>query len=918
MDVAMDSNNGLLNLPPEPASDSLSPQLPAKRKREDSSKDFLSNGNTTKNGTPSLSPSLQDMVADLLQVLQSQDTHAILSRPIEPRDDEPQAKRQRAESEFASPHNLSTIRARAASGEYKSLDELVLDINRAADAVSMDLQLPQGSFSNLPLSVPKREVDAMMDIELFRKNTRELVERQKAFNDRRGKGQPNGVVPKEKTMTNGIGSTSVTELVAKGDGKVVLTLFGNAATPRQLFSSLQESVHQTGLSQPLREVALPNGVTTTHIIPAKTLELTDEKKRIPTFGELFANSPNLSLPPPKPSKNAATRSNVVGWYNPLAIENNKPRSSSYFGQIISSGQWLEYNSISKSPGSKRKRRERALSLSGKPPPLEVDHEDDDSKQLESLFRSAFSSFAPNTDDSASVAPERTVNRIWWQNVGEKSYERFIRNSEQLSNLTNPDVGTKIMELDENEVNTDDPKDEFDTWVPSDAIDPSLQDAPKSILEKDVEEVLKEISELLETLNSYQRIRNLSLNQHSRPAGGLASTETLITPARPSENEQATYEILKSQLSIMISQLPPYAVAKLDSDQLSNLSISTRIPIETEDYKGVMEEDEFAARAKIVTMSAATTAPRVPTAYSNNRTPSTSSLYGNQYGTAAPTRSAAPSGYYNPTPIRQSSTSMGNMRGGPVSQQYSSQPQYNQRQVLNAGYRPAPTATPTYPHQNPRLGYQTNTPSGTYFQQTTQPQPHYGQAATNTYSGMSQTTPQALLNGRYATSTTHQNYPPRAAVAQNSINCQHNANLPRQNSPQKPPPPNMYNSPQPPLSQPQRNFNTPTPTDSRGYFQRTGSNGTPTTQSFQPRPPPGTTSTSSVVNYMSVGGYATVMSEAEQGTMMERNRRHLAQQQSSSQIAARTAAQPNIQGLSVGVTGQSDGSAMAALVEFNKS
>ena len=123
--------------------------------------------------------------------------------------------------------------------------------------------------------------------------------------------------------------------------------------------------------------------------------------------------------------------------------------------------------------------------------------------------------------------------------------------------------------------------------------------PKPIEDKEVDEILEEISELLETLNSYQRIRNLSLN----PLPRSGSTSSVADPAKPSEAEVATYNTLKAQLTLMIAMLPPYAVAKLNSDQLAELNISTKIQVLTDNYKGVMEEDEAAARAKVAELRA---------------------------------------------------------------------------------------------------------------------------------------------------------------------------------------------------------------------------------------------------------------------------------------------------------------------------
>lgn len=60
----------------------------------------------------------------------------------------------------------------------------------------------------------------------------------------------------------------------------------------------------------------------------------------------------------------------------------------------------------------------------------------------------------------------------------------------------------------------------------------------------------------------------------------------------------------------------------------------------------------------------------------------------------------------------------------------------------------------------------------------------------------------------------------------------------------------------------------------------------------------------------------MMTEAEQGSILERNRRQLAQQQGSAQLAARAAAQAGM-GQSGGAGNGTPGG-MAALMEFNKS
>ena len=63
------------------------------------------------------------------------------------------------------------------------------------------------------------------------------------------------------------------------------------------------------------------------------------------------------------------------------------------------------------------------------------------------------------------------------------------------------------------------------------------------------EVLQEVSELLETLSSYQRLRSVE------------PSKTIGNTTLPTSAEQDTYNLLKTQLEILVSLLPPFAIAK---------------------------------------------------------------------------------------------------------------------------------------------------------------------------------------------------------------------------------------------------------------------------------------------------------------------------------------------------------------------
>lgn len=774
-----------------------------------------------------------------------------------------------------------SILTRLSSDAYKHVDEVLEDIDIAVADVMDKLQLPNGSSRNQCIPVPSTQSEISMKVTSFKQRAHELVRREKSAAEKKSAAGINGTSSINNYNPNsGLSSNTFTQInVSAADNKMVLTLYGNAPGPKQLFSSLQIPTKVTGeqkdILQTLREAGLPNGITTTHIVPVQVTGLIDDKKHVPTLGELFPTPPNVTpLLPPKPSKIATTRSSTVGWYQPFASE-SLSRSASYFKQPISSGHWLDYSNASNtSQSTKRKQRDRALSLGGAKVPTDLEPVESEAAKLDALFRSAYSGFAPTKDDAAAVAPAGVLSRLWWQQVGEKNFEKMVESATD-------DASSKEITENSNEL------EEFEKMVEElekDGIDPSLvpleAEQEKSAEEKDVEEILQGISELLETLHSYQRIRHMSLNSSSRAAGLLSAPDTTSqgTPTKPSEPEQATYEILKSQLTLMIASLPPYAVAKLDPDRLADLSISTKIEVQMNDYKGVMEEDEAAARAKVAALSAASSTPRPAPATTSHRS-SSASLYGNQY---APTRSGPPPAhqYYNSaqTPIRPPSANL--QRPPPTAPA----PYQSQRAAAPAAasYRPSSTyGTPTYPHQAPRPVQQPYAQPSQQYLQTASGQ-SYMQPPSQNYQHTPQAVPSGQMNGRYPQAT----YPHQAPSPQNGMQYRYGngASVPRQTSPQKP----MY-SPQPSSTQPRPAYSTPTPPipQSRSYLQNPmGQPSMMNGSTSQATPSQYTPSSSNITNY------STFMTQEQQSSMMERQRAHLAAQQAQQQQNARNAAMGN--------------------------
>lgn len=786
-------------------------------------------------------------------------TPSILERPLSKREEskEPQAKRSKTD-------NANTILTRAAAHAYSSLDDVIADAKAAATSLTDELQLPNGSTRthNIPLSA--QESQLVTSINLFTKKAEDLAHRQKAQDELKLAKEEREQSPHVSNYpTNGTSPKASTQISMKpGEHKLVLTLYGNAPNAKQLFSSLQETAKMPDgtirVPQPLREVGLPNGINTTQIVPIDTSGAVDDKKQLQTLGDLFSTSAStLPFLPPKPIRASSTKGLAIGWSQPSVSEIERARNNqSYYSQPISSGHWLEYSGSSNLPDPKRRQRERALSLSGiKASTSDAETAEQEAAKLDALFRSAYSSFAPTKDDAAAVVPQGTVSKIWWQRVGEKTFQRLANNIETMGlvGLDSQQPGSDKMALDSVDDEDEKFKDAVDNW--EEVIDPSLEESTleeneKSIEEKDVAEVLDGITDLLETLNSYQRNRNLALSAVPR-AGGMPGTDT-YSPPKPSEAEAATYSILKSQLAIMIATLPPYAVAKLNSDQLSDLNISTKVPVLTDTFKGVLEEDEYAARAKVAAMTAATSSRHAPST-SHHR--GSSSLYGNQYS-ASPARPAAPPAqYYNQsqTPNRASSANMVRppSTAGPV-------PYAPPRTISGTKYRPQQGyGTPTYPHQAPRPGPPQQYPSG--------PQAYYQTPNAQKFAQPPQTAPQQRYQPQANAPYTAQ----RPQPSPNGLAAYPYATPARQASPQKPQ--QGYTSHLPATA--------PRPFPA-SYYPNGGAPSTPQPQ--QSAAPLGPT------------GYHTVMTPAEQSSMMERQRAQLAQQQGVQQ-AARNVAQAGVNG-----------------------
>ncbi|KAI1006389.1 hypothetical protein K3495_g1835 [Podosphaera aphanis] len=716
--------NGILSPPPISDPTTTTINLSSKRKREENIPDLE---NTT---LPELSPEeSQALITDLIDVLKANDaTPSILTRsiPKSPLSDKPDSKRQKPEE---NPESRTSILSRLSSNVYKSVDEVLEDIDAAVHDMVYCLEPPNGIAKNQYTLMNRPLSELSLKFIAFSRRAHELVKREKASRKRsltfnRGPSQIS-LNPGHELLASGNSSIS--------DSKIVLTLLGNAPAPKQLFSSLQlptkVTENKAEVTAPIREAGLPNGITASRVVPTQTSSLPDNKKHDQTLGDVFPIHASVtSLVPPNPSKKATTKSLTVGWYHPAYLD-SVPKTPSYFNQGINSGLWIQYsNSLKPDKEKARKSEDVTVGLgsdhnSGNLSTMKPAISELGSAQIENLFKSAYSSFAPTRDDAAAIVPTGILDRLWWQEKGKSCFNRYIEDGKLIDKTTFKE--TKSVEEDDSDMKV------FEKGLEElerDVIDPSLvsleSDSGKPVQEKDVEEILSGISELLETLKSFQRIRHVSLNTPSRATGLLSSPDTrnFGTIIKPSESEQATYEILKSQLTMMISTLPPYAVAKLHPDRLAELSISTKIEIRLNEYKGVMEEDESATRAKMAASLSSSSSSRANNQSINRGggggggggNSTSNSHYGSQFSISQPRSAMAQ--FYSPsqTPIRSSSS--GIQRTSTVTPV----PYQAQRTSSSGPYRPNTFGMSSYSHQSPRPAQQQFVTVGQQAQYTQTP------------------------------------------------------------------------------------------------------------------------------------------------------------------------------------------------------
>lgn len=610
---------------------------------------------------------------------------------------------------LSTPESPLTVASLVSASAYSSLETFEQDVESAVAAALAPFETE--GVSAAPLS--QEQMKAQANILALQKMARTLIAREGSrLGQKSAASQPVDSFVKE-------------EEEEFPEGRTVLTLYGSAQGPKQLFSSLQQpvavrpdSASASGpnaavkVTLPLRESQLPNIISTTEVFPVPSDK--DQKEKAATFGELFPPPPHLqALAPPKFPKSQATKGNTVTWTKQDAGFPIRNKSSQiYSNQPQAAGHWLGYGGVDMpkddtSPTAKQKSRQRALSTGEAQLPLsEATRAAVQQAKDEALFRSVYSSFAPSRDDSMAVVPTEVKNMVWWHKSGEERFKNTFPVDPAL-------VDPELLALGGSAEQQDDPLENeaafnkmLEDFVPME--DDDLPFKAKSEAEKQTDEILQEISELIATLASHQRIRNSSLATNPlTPAAQNSSLATLAgDPFTPSAEEVDVYQMLKHQLAIMIAQLPPYAVAKLNGDQLDELNISRTLIIETDDHKGVLEDDQVTRRAAIPPASTPSL-PRMASTGSSHFAQSTT-----QYSRTTPSVHAPA-----PRPVQSNPT-------------FFSQPQVPRTPAVNYAQRPSGAAT----YQTPATTYTTSSrPSYNASQYPQQaPRPSFPQPPTNQF------------------------------------------------------------------------------------------------------------------------------------------------------------------------------------------
>ena len=474
--------------------------------------------------------------------------------------------------------------------------------------------------------------------------------------------------------------------------------------PKQLFTGLRlPSVHHEPI--PDSDIKkLPNGFDVVEAVscPDTPNNHTQETR---TFGQVFRQTRNTRpLDLPKPAKS----SQAIHLRFSQPLESLSSSKDDYRSAALTSGSWLQYTA----------------------PPSDKNANLSD-KDVESLFNSSFTSFAPAEDNTMAIVPRSTRAQLWYRKHGTVAMRKIL----------------PIVPLDEDKTVSiypdidDDFQQVIQDYLPTNSSE--IQHLQSSE-DKDADELLEEVSSLLQSLASYQSIRDLDPVSTSR------------SRVEPEKDEFDIFEMLRLQLMTLIAALPPFALAKLDGQQLGALNLSTKILLRTPDIAGTGQPDDGTLHRQRVTQAqqAALNRPPNPTPIRNSYANIPPSNYNPQMRSYVHPSTQTPSmpGY------AQRNSQMYNTPRANVTPNAN----YNQTSNYSRNQQPYPGAT-IQQYQRMQNGYTPN--SQAQFQQKVvqNPQTHVRSASPA----------KPLLNGQVS-SQSQNLYPQRnqQAVASNSTSLLH--------------------------------------------------------------------------------------------------------------------------------------------------
>ena len=549
----------------------------------------------------------------------------------------------------------TTISNRATNNLYQSCEELLQDVEEASSRVQALINSQYADQDPMqwkyqPESLEPSRLGAQ--VKAFKRMLRNLMMQESD----RGLIQSLRLKDEESLAEASASSISTLEDdVGAVAGKAVLTLFGNAqGQHKQLFSSFQKPlprhVWTNGPStdatlqtppealMPVRENGLPgNQIVSSRLVAVESNDAVPTTKQNLKFRDIFHAPSSLpKLSPPKPTPSTTLRNATITWTDNRE-DFDHARKNDYTTEKLPTGHWLGYDGISteEEPVTaeiKRKRRDRALSSGeANAEPLERTRAALAWAKEDALFRRVYSSFAPSVDNSAALVPEETKNDIWWNRVGQPWLEQPPAVDPALEEMSvNPDQANEQIQANEEEDYTD----VVENYEPP-TMDATVDESEKG---EGLQPTLLRISELLESLQSYQRVRNSRLTPATR-ASATNNSEGLVAPA--SETEQEIYNQLRTELTRVAGKLPPYVLAKTDGTPLSTLVISKALLLESKDYQGTMDDDQatrLSAAAALNTSIGAASSTRTsstvrPGSFSHSRAASGHLSSGNQVQSA---------------------------------------------------------------------------------------------------------------------------------------------------------------------------------------------------------------------------------------------------------------------------------------------